>query len=933
MRFYFAAFLLLANLQLAAQQFGGNPSSLKWQQINTDTVRVIFPKGMSQTGERVANIVTYLNRNTRQSIGNRQQKVSIVLQNQTMESNGYVALGPFRSEFYLTPPPTSFDLGSLNWAEQLSLHEYRHVLQNMNFRQGVSKVASWVGGQLGQAAATNIAVPNWFWEGDAVTMETALSNQGRGRLPAFFDGFRALSLANKDYRYMKIRGGSYKDFLPNHYPLGYLMSIYGRDHYGPTFWKDVTRDAVRYRSVFYPMSRAIKRRTGMNVTGFYHAMISHYDSIWNAWAQRPAITPVRTVSPKAKVYTDYKYMYSAGNHDFIVLKGSWNKVPAFYLLRQDGSEELLTYPGIVFDDYFSYRNNRIVWAAARFDVRWSWKELSVIRVYDRNTGHTSTVTGRGKFFSPDINNDGSKIIATVVSPEMKYSLQLINAETGTVEKELPNPDNWYFANPRFTAGEDAVIAAARDKSGKMALVQQSLTTGQITTLSDFSFNVIGAPTIYGDTAYFIAGGKDVNNVYAMTLSDRKTYQVTDLPNSALFAAPNQDSLLFSEFTDKGYKLFQSSLSTTNWKPADLTVRSSSAWLNPEFHEGGNVLSTVPHDSLPVEKYRKTTGTFNFHSWVPSFNDPEYSISLLGNNVLNTTATSVGYTYNKNEGTSDFGASFLYGGWFPWLGTGVDYTINKSGYTSKGQLVYWNQLSWHAGFTIPLNFSSGLYGRSLTLSSNYYIQQLYANGLRFRVNPQQYASTALVFNNQRIRAAQNIYSHFGQYLVLQYNNSIGGARGNQFYGRFDLSLPGLSRNHSLVLQAAYQRHDTLGNYSFTDRFVYARGYNKPFYNRIYKLGANYHFPLWYPDWGFAQIMYISRVRANAFFDYSRANDYIRHVDNTYRSTGGELYLDTKLGNTIPFTFGMRMSYLLDPDPVDNAKVRVDFILPLQQLFSY
>ena len=28
-----------------AQEFGGNPSGIKWQQINTDTARIIFPDG------------------------------------------------------------------------------------------------------------------------------------------------------------------------------------------------------------------------------------------------------------------------------------------------------------------------------------------------------------------------------------------------------------------------------------------------------------------------------------------------------------------------------------------------------------------------------------------------------------------------------------------------------------------------------------------------------------------------------------------------------------------------------------------------------------------------------------------------------------------------------------------------------------------------
>ncbi|MFB6453645.1 hypothetical protein ACE38W_00110 [Chitinophaga sp. Hz27] len=932
MRLRFALILLTATLAASAQQFGGNPSSLKWQQINTDTVRIIFPKGMNAQGERVANIVTYLNRYTRKSIGNLERKVSIVLQNQTMQSNGYVALGPFRSEFYLAPSPTSYDLGSLNWEEQLSLHEYRHVLQNMNFRQGASKVVSWLGGQLGQAAVTNIAVPNWFWEGDAVTMETALSEQGRGRLPAFFDGFRALALENKDYRYMKIRNGSYKDFTPNHYPLGYLMSVYGRDHYGSTIWKDVTTDAVRYRGVFYPLSHSMKKRMGMNVTSFYHTMISHYDSIWTSYAQRPEITPARQILSTEKVPATYKYMYPAGNNEWIVSIDAWNKVPGIYLLKADGSKELLTRPGLEYDDYFSYKNNRIVWVAARFDARWGWKDLSVIRVFDRKTGKTQTVSTRGKYFSPDINQDGTMVVAAAISTDMKYSLQLINTATGKTEI-LPNPDNLYYTNPRFSAKDETIISAARNSKGEMALISQSVSNGHITILTPFSFNVLGAPTVSGDTVYFTAGNKDVNNVYALTLADNKTYQVTDRPNSVVYMSPvpGQDSLLFSEYTTKGYKLYQGALST-NWKPASVNVLQHNAWLNPDFKENGNILDIVPHDSLFVKNYRKTTGFFNFHSWVPSFDDPEYSISLLGNNILNTTSTSLGYTYNRNDGTSNFGGSFLYGAWFPWLGTGFDYTINKS-QLYKGQRIYWNQLSWHAGFTIPLNLSAGLYARSLALASNYYIQKLYADGIRFRVNPQQYTSTALVFSNSRIKGSQNIMSHFAQYLMVQYNHSIGTAKGEQFYGRFDLNLPGLSHNHAIVLQAAYQQMDTMGNYSFSDRFVYARGYNKPFYNRIYKVGANYHFPLFYPDWGFAQILYFSRVRANAFFDYMNAYDY-RYKSNTpYKSTGAELYLDTKIGNNIPFTFGVRYSYLLDKDPADNAKSRIEFIIPLQQLFSY
>ena len=36
-------FLLFSFSFAQAQQFGGEPSSVKWKQVNTDTVRIIFP--------------------------------------------------------------------------------------------------------------------------------------------------------------------------------------------------------------------------------------------------------------------------------------------------------------------------------------------------------------------------------------------------------------------------------------------------------------------------------------------------------------------------------------------------------------------------------------------------------------------------------------------------------------------------------------------------------------------------------------------------------------------------------------------------------------------------------------------------------------------------------------------------------------------------
>ncbi len=56
--------LLSLTTGLSAQQFGGNPPSLKWRQINTDTARIIFPAGLDVQAQQVAAIVHTLSHTT-----------------------------------------------------------------------------------------------------------------------------------------------------------------------------------------------------------------------------------------------------------------------------------------------------------------------------------------------------------------------------------------------------------------------------------------------------------------------------------------------------------------------------------------------------------------------------------------------------------------------------------------------------------------------------------------------------------------------------------------------------------------------------------------------------------------------------------------------------------------------------------------------------
>jgi hypothetical protein len=78
----------------------------------------------------------------------------------------------------------------------------------------------------------------------------------------------------------------------------------------------------------------------------------------------------------------------------------------------------------------------------------------------------------------------------------------------------------------------------------------------------------------------------------------------------------------------------------------------------------------------------------------------------------------------------------------------------------------------------------------------------------------------------------------------------------------------------------------------------------------RFGSNYHFPLFYPDWGVGNIVYFKRLRANAFYDYTRVKSLRSQNTFGFNTVGGELFFDTKWWNQQDVSFGIRYSRLLD-----------------------
>jgi hypothetical protein len=919
--------VLFSNL-IGAQIFGGNPAKLKWLQYNTDSVRVIFPHGMEDAAKRIIENATRIRQNDKSSLGDRQRKISVVLQNGRTESNAYVGLAPWRSEFYTIAPQDPFDMGAIDWIDNLTIHEFRHVHQYSNFNKGLSNFASIILGEQGLALANSAAIPDWFFEGDAVYNETKFSPQGRGKLALFISSYKSLYLSEKHYTYMQMRNGSFRKYMPNHYELGYLLVTYGRKKYGDSIWTKICADAVSYKPLIYPFQNALQKYTGVNFQEFVKEAMNYYQSIWKNdrsekvdWVTKTTLNDV----------VDYRYPYAAKDGSVIVLRKSLKNIPAFYSIATDGSEQKLAERSIAVDDYYSYKNQKIVYAAYQPDIRWGNIVFNAIKLLDLTNGEEKTILSHTKYYSPDISNDGTHLLAIELDPVKGSSLMLLNLDGKLLQRI--HKEGLVFASPKFSSDDQTLFVTARNNLGEMSLLKKSLTKNDsLETILPFANRLIGYLNVQGDTLIYTISNNGRDEIWATLLKNEKTvsYRLATYPTGLYQGIINADGkLISSAFSADGYRL--ASMKPL-WEPKTEAL-SLTDIITPELynHTEETLLTRKDDENLIAKKYPATHGLIRFHSWRPMYSDPEYTFSLFSDNVLNTFHTELAYTYNQNEGSHKMGISGLYGGSYLQPLIGWDQVWSRSGYYHTDTLLHWNESNMYLGLQLPLDLSGGKSYRLLNFSSTYHFDQLKWTGFGKTIFKDQQFNTVqsrIDFISQTQLAKQQILPHWGERFSAQYKAAVGSYTANQLLLSGSLYLPGLSNNHGIALTGAYYQRDTLQQYLFSNSFPFSRGYTAVDFPRMWKMAANYHLPIAYPEWGFGNIVYFSRIRLNVFYDYTSGKSLRTGNQYTFASTGGEIYFDTRWWNQQTVSFGIRYSHLLNQEFRGTTQPNVwEFIVPV------
>lgn len=896
-------FILLAiffTSAVSAQQFGAFPPNTRWRQINTDTMRIIYTGEAKEHADRIASVLQNMAA-TNNPLGNKLSKINIVLHNRTTLANGYVGLAPFRSEFYLVPGSNIFNFGNLPWSDQLAVHEYRHVQQFNNFNRGLSRTVGLIFGEESRALANALAIPDWFFEGDAVYAETALTTQGRGRMPYFLSGYNSLWKEGKNYSWMKLRNGSVKHYVPNHYQLGYLLVNYGYMKYGEDFWRKVTQDAAGYKGLFYPFQKAVKRHSGVAFKTFRTEALKYYS---HQVARR------RDEQQPEKMVVNYLFPTSIGKDSLIYLKTGFKKLPAFYI-RQGNEEKKISLRNISSEDWLSYSNGLIAYTSFNTKSRWSLVDFSDIILLDTRNGSQKRITTHKKYFTPSFSPDGSSLIATSVNDSLQMELHWMDLE-GRVKKSIAADPLSIFVNPVFLDQQNVVVGL-RHPDATITLQKINLENGRSESLLPRTKSSIGFSSVKDGVVYFVSSFSGNDDIYALRLKEKKLFQLTTGQTGHYFPSVNNDTLSWSLFTSNGFSVRQSALKDLTWQEVDLSKFSEqmSAYEVANVTRQVNILN-VPEKTHPDAVYKKGTGLLNFHSWRPSYEEPELQISFYSDNILNTFSNEVFYRYNENETSHTAGFNTAYAGWFPLISAGAEHTFERH-LLIQNQKITVKQSEARIGFSFPLNFTQKKFYRFLNAGTNFVVNRLSPTGAsvgKVGSSTTTYLHHFISWSQQLPRARQHIFPHFGYAVFHAYRHELNG-KGKQYFTNGQIYLPSFAASHSLVLGGSFQVVDT-SNVVFSNRFVNARGYVDHYFYKMWRGSANYHFPLIYPDFGVANIVYLLRVRSNVFYDHAKVFFKDRINTRQFNSVGTEFFFDTKWWNQLPVSFGFRVSHLLDND---------------------
>jgi hypothetical protein len=885
--------VLLFSFQIVSAQYyetGQDPASLKWKQIKTDRFTVIFPENWGPGGILYAKSLDEAYSKLTTLFPEKKFHIPVVIHSFSIQSNGYVAWAPRRMELYPTPEQNTIPLAP---EKQLAIHELAHVLQMESLNHGFSKGMSVLFGEQFTGIVASL-LPEWFIEGDAVFAESALTQSGRGRDPSFQKQLKALMVDNKIYKYDKILNGSYRDFVPDIYESGFQMVTLALTKKDPQIWNKVLRFTGDEPFTLNPFNISLSRNSGLRKKTLWNETCDTLKTVWTKDVSKNNPESYDIANPdKHGKYINYYSPVLAGKDSIIAIKTSLSSPSTFVLIDPiQKTEKRIHTPGQVWPWFISYAKGRLVWVETLPDPRWDNREYSVIKMLDINTNSVRKLSRKSRYLAASISPDGERIAAVENTANNINNLVLLSTETSTVIESVAPPGNVYLQHPQWSADGKKITFIFLAEAGE-GIMSFNIVSHTWKTLIDAARNNLQSSFLRKDSLFFISSSSGTDNIYLLT-PDKKIIPVTRSKFGAVDASPGGSRILFGDYTSLGNNICSTPIALTRTRIKDKAASSSFLLnrINLKTYSGTDSST----GNYTPEPYRKWEHLFRFHSWMPFYADIAElkadptsirpGITIMTQNTLSTLTSTIGYEYSS-EKRNVFHSRITWSGWYPVIESQIDYGtiphISKMGVDIANPSVIQPGISFLNTISIPLQFSSGRFSEFLrpSISTDYINQYIYIKETGTYDYGQTIITGRLYFTNYDKSAIRDIYPRWAQTIDFNYcfapfdRNIYGSAVSlkTAFY------FPGLFPNNGIKIRLEIEKQDP-SKYLYSNFSSLPRGYYNIISKQLKIFSADYVFPLAYPDFNLASLLYLKRIRTGLFYDYAEGpgNSFYQYSSN-------------------------------------------------------
>lgn len=921
----------------------GSDPPMKWSTIRTPDVRMIFPDTAADVARRTLFYVRTVQPDISYGFTHGPMRIPFVMHPENFRSNGLVMYLPKRVEFLTSPAVDGY---SMPWIKQLVAHEYRHAVQYNNLDRGVIRVLSYLLGQQGSTIGL-LCMPIWAMEGDAVMSETAMSSFGRGLQPSFSMGYRAMGRVGErpDGRLRRNIDrwfcGSYRDYIPDHYELGYQICSYAYERYGENVWNKVARYGARNPYVLATTRVALGKYYRTNVNTLFRET---FDELRRHWDSLPktedSAAPI--VDLEQGNHTTYQWPLPLDDGSVLALKTDYDRTTRFVRIDPDtGNEEVVCHTGQV-STRPTVAGGRVWWTEYRRSKLFEQRVNSQLCWMDLTEGRPRTARGQRRALYPTASDKEFGWVE--YSPDGSYTV-VVRHGTGS-QQRFSAPDG---AEIHGLAWDDLTVAwyvLVTDDSGMWIGRIDSeglhlVTEGAYVTLSNL--RAADGKLYFGS----IASGKDEAHCY--DLMARREYRITSSAYGSFAPAPIPGGVLVTAYDRLGYRVARQHVVDSLLipvAPARLPVnlvnpaRKRWAVVNLDTVRFTTADSLRQGDAYRTRRYRKGPNLVDVHSWMPAAFDPFAAVdehrvdvnvgfTLMSQNLLSNTEAFASYGWNRSEG-SLFKLGVRYFGLGVHLGLDASYGGNQLFYSlpsqrdpATGKLVYQSRpapdkyYSVGLSASLPLYFQRGYHTRQLSVSTGWN----YSNGMVADLGKIEWQgghianyqrigfrkglhklSFGLGWSDQVRMAHRDIAPRWGYTLSTAYTFNPSNHRFSDLVSLYGQAyLPGAACHNSVKVAMNYQT--SIGGYKFPTGYaplsyrstrLIPRGFTASdiLANNYLAFSADYQLPVWYPEGGIGSVLYFKRVRLNAGGDYAQFLD-VGMTDTERRriwSVGGDLVVD-------------------------------------------